>query len=137
MGKRKRISSNKINKTKEIYSLLRYVKISPRKIRSVINIIKGKNLNYSLNILRNYISNKISNILIKLILSAISNYKNKTNINISEDKLYIKNILVNSAGIKKKIKYVSQGRSILIKNRRSHIKLIINKKNGTKNKSNS
>ncbi|MDH3004427.1 MAG: uL22 family ribosomal protein [Candidatus Shikimatogenerans sp. JK-2022] len=128
MGKRKRISSKKIkeNKKKYTYSLLNNVKISPRKIRLIVPLIKGVNVYYALNILENYISNKINNIFKNIILSAISNYINKYG-NINYNELFIQNIIINNFGIKKKIKYASQGRCNIIKKRLSSIKIIINK----------
>ncbi|MDH3004211.1 MAG: 50S ribosomal protein L22 [Candidatus Shikimatogenerans sp. JK-2022] len=128
MGKRKRISSYiiKKNKKKITYSLLKNIKITPRKIRLIVNLIKGTNVYNALNILDNYISYKSSNILKNIILSAISNYINK-NGDVNNKKLFIKNIIVNSSGIKKKIKYAPQGRCHIIRKRLSYIKLIINK----------
>ncbi|MDH3004566.1 MAG: uL22 family ribosomal protein [Candidatus Shikimatogenerans sp. JK-2022] len=129
MGKRKRLYSYKLKQEKKIknITLLNKVKISPKKIIPVIKLIKGKSINYALNILDNYISYKISNILTNLIKSAISNYKNKKGEEeIDKNKIFIKNIIVNSSGIKKKIKYVSLGRCHIIKKKISNIKLIIN-----------
>ncbi|MDH3004718.1 MAG: uL22 family ribosomal protein [Candidatus Shikimatogenerans sp. JK-2022] len=132
MGKRKRIKSYIIKKEKKEkdYSILKNVRISPRKIRKVIKILKGINVKHAISILDNYISFKIANILKNIIFSAISNYINKNGI-INNEKLYIKNIIVNSSGKIKKIKYASQGRIHIIKKRLSLIKLEI-KKNGSK-----
>ncbi|WGH27143.1 MAG: hypothetical protein NHG12_00190 [Candidatus Shikimatogenerans bostrichidophilus] len=129
MGKRKRLYSlyNKKKKKKKFITLIKNLKISPRKIRLLTDLLKGKKIFDSLNYLNNYKSYKKSKILINIILSSISNYKNKTGRN-DIDNLYIKNIEVNSSGIIKKIKYVSQGRVNIIKKRLSLIKLeIINK----------
>ncbi|MDH3005130.1 MAG: uL22 family ribosomal protein [Candidatus Shikimatogenerans sp. JK-2022] len=126
MGKIKRISSYK-NKNKINYSLLKRIRISPRKIRYFTNLIKGTNVDYALNILDNYISVKISNILKNLILSAISNYINKNGF-INNNKLYINNIIVNSSGMIKRYRYAPLGRCHIIRKRLSNIKLIINKK---------
>ncbi|WGH25204.1 MAG: 50S ribosomal protein L22 [Candidatus Shikimatogenerans bostrichidophilus] len=129
MGKRKRITSYKIKNIKKNinYSLLRNIKISYRKIRSVTNLIKGTNVNYALNILDNYISIKSTNILKNLILSAVSNYINKNGF-IEKNKLYINNIIVNSSGMRKRFKYAPQGRCHIIRKRLSYIKLYIKKK---------
>ncbi|WGH26113.1 MAG: uL22 family ribosomal protein [Candidatus Shikimatogenerans bostrichidophilus] len=129
MGKRKKIYSiiNKKIKKKKYFSFLKNVNISPRKLRTLTNLIKGKFVLDAINILNNYISFKKSKILIGLILSTISNYKIKTGEN-NIKYLYIYNIIVNSSGIIKKFVYVSQGRINKIRKRLSLIKLEIKKK---------
>ncbi|WOX79148.1 large ribosomal subunit protein uL22 [Candidatus Shikimatogenerans bostrichidophilus] len=137
MGKRKRNTALKIkkkNKTK-FYSYIKNVRISPRKIRNLINLIKGKKVLTAIEILKNYISYKKSKILINLILSTISNYKIKTGKKDIKN-LYIYSLIVNSSGIIKRVKYAPQGRINEIRKRLSIIKLEIKNKNGTKIKSN-
>lgn len=130
MGKRKRISSYIIkNKNKKIYySLLKRIRISSRKIIKLVNIIKGTNVNYALNILDNYINYKLIIIFKRLILSAIANFNYKNKKEVNNKNLYISNIIVNNSGYIKKLKYVSQGRCHIIRKRFSNIKLIIIKK---------
>ncbi|WGH25757.1 MAG: uL22 family ribosomal protein [Candidatus Shikimatogenerans bostrichidophilus] len=125
MGKRKRISSIKI-KEKNIkkYFLVKNVRISPKKIIFIKNIIKGKNLLYVINIIDNYISIKISKIFKNLILSVISNYKIKKK---NYKFFYINNVIIGSSGMVKRFRYASQGRYHKIRKRLSNIKLEINK----------
>ncbi|WGH24837.1 MAG: 50S ribosomal protein L22 [Candidatus Shikimatogenerans bostrichidophilus] len=127
MGKRKRLYSERIKRNKEIFSIFKKVRISPKKIRATINLIKGKNVFYVLNLLDNFLSFKISIIFKKIIKSAIYNYINK-NGEISFKDIYIKNIIVNSSGYYKRIKYAPMGRCHMIKKRLSYIKIIINKR---------
>ncbi|WGH24652.1 MAG: uL22 family ribosomal protein [Candidatus Shikimatogenerans bostrichidophilus] len=139
MGKRKRIYSERIkrNNKKIVTSILKKVRISPKKIRAAVYLIKGKNIFYVLNLLDNFLSYKLSIIFKKIINSAINNYINKYG-KIYNKNLYIKNIIVNSNGYYKRVRYAPMGRSNEIKKRLSYIKLIIKiKKNGSKSKSNS
>ncbi|WGH28136.1 MAG: uL22 family ribosomal protein [Candidatus Shikimatogenerans bostrichidophilus] len=130
MGKRKKNYSLLIKdrKKKKFFTLIKYLRISPRKIRLIVNLIKNKNIIETINFLKNYKSYKKSKILLNVIFLGISNYKNKTGLNNIKN-LYIKNIEVNSSGMMKRIKYVSQGRVNIIRKKLSFIKLeIINKK---------
>ncbi|WGH27655.1 MAG: uL22 family ribosomal protein [Candidatus Shikimatogenerans bostrichidophilus] len=127
MGKRKKNKSIEIKekKKKKYYSIIKNLKISPRKIRPLINILKGKNVFNAIEILKNYISNKQSKILINLILSTISNFRIKKKKNENEKFLYIHNIIVNSSGIIKRTIFAPQGRLNKIRKRLSLIKLEI------------
>ncbi|WOX79417.1 large ribosomal subunit protein uL22 [Candidatus Shikimatogenerans bostrichidophilus] len=129
MGKRKRNTALKIKKKNKnkIYSYIKNVRISPRKIRNLINLIKGKNVLNAIEILKNYISYKKSKILINLILSTISNYKIKTGKKDIKN-LYIYSLIVNSSGIIKRVRYAPQGRINKIIKRLSIIKLEIKNK---------
>ncbi|WGH26647.1 MAG: uL22 family ribosomal protein [Candidatus Shikimatogenerans bostrichidophilus] len=130
MGKRKKNKSIiiKKNKKKKYYSIIKNSKISPRKIRPLIKILKGKNVFNAIEILKNYVSYKKSKILINLILSSISNYRLKNKNKNNEKSLYIYNIIVNSSGIIKRTIFAPQGRLNKIRKRLSLIKIEIKNK---------
>ena len=78
MGARKRHSAEaaKAIKKQTYFAKLNDVPTSPRKMRLVADLIKGKNVNHALNILQNT-QKEASGRLHKLLLSAIANWQNK------------------------------------------------------------
>ncbi|WP_212113264.1 large ribosomal subunit protein uL22 [Candidatus Shikimatogenerans silvanidophilus] len=130
MGSRKKKKSfiKKEKKKKEVYVKLKNCNISPRKMRLIANIIRGKNIIDSLNILKN-IKRYSSIIFEKLLLSLLNNWKIKKKINnfdeIEYSKLYIREILVNESYSLKRLLTAPQGRGNQIKKRFSNIKIKI------------
>ena len=110
-----------------------YVKglvISPTKLGYVTKLLKKKNINSALMILKS-ISNKASLIVTKALNSAVSN-------NNGDDDMYISEISVGRSYILKRIDIKARGKTGRIKKRRSNLSIIISKKeeeNGSKSKS--
>ncbi|BDT61502.1 MAG: hypothetical protein RDO_0300 [Flavobacteriales endosymbiont of Rhyzopertha dominica] len=126
MGKRKRERALKIKKknNKKYISIFKKILISPKKIRNLINLIKGKYVLNAIEILKNYVSFKKSRILLKIILYIISIYKNRTKDN-NINNLYIYRLEVNKSKYIRKLKYLSKGNINLIKRKLSIIKIEI------------
>lgn len=74
---------------KEAKALARDVRVTPRKVRLVIDIVRGKNVDEALGILKN-VNKAASNDVFKLIKSAASNAAN--NFHLDWNKLYVKEI---------------------------------------------
>ena len=74
-------------------AVIKYIRLSPRKARTVIALIKGKDVKYALGLLDNA-NNKSSAVLYKLLKSAVANAKRFPNVN--EDELYISCLLYTS-----------------------------------------
>ncbi|MBE49801.1 MAG: 50S ribosomal protein L22 [Flammeovirgaceae bacterium] len=124
----------------EAIAKLKNVPTSPRKMRLIADLIRGKRVNSALNQLKfdsKYSSRKIE----KLLLSAVSNWQEKNKDSKIEDSdLYIKNIYVDGGRMIKRLRTAPQGRAHRIRKRSNHVTLIldnlkkINKKeDGTKN----
>lgn len=139
---RKNIISDKlknINSKESVTVSLRNHSSSPRKMRLIANIIRNKNINYALSILK-YNKNKVSSIIHKTLCSALSNWqlKNKDK-DIEESNLYVRSINVNNARTLKSIRPAPQGKWNRIRKKFNHLIINISSRNinyGTKNKSN-
>ena len=127
MGKRKHNTALKI---KEQRSNLAFAKLnncptSPRKMRLVADLVRGKEVNLAMQILK--FSNKdASRSLEKLLLSAISNWQSKNeNVRIEDSNLFIDKINVDSARVLKRLQPAPQGRAHRIRKRSNHVTIIL------------
>ncbi|PIP87131.1 50S ribosomal protein L22 [Candidatus Campbellbacteria bacterium CG22_combo_CG10-13_8_21_14_all_36_13] len=91
---------------------------SPRKVRLVASLIKGKAVNRALDELR-FTPKRASDAISKLINSAVSNAKSKEGVD--ADKLFIKSIQVNEGRTLHRSMPMSRGRAFRIRKRSSHI----------------
>ncbi len=102
---------------------------SPRKMRLVADIIRGKNVEQALHILKNC-NKEVAPKLYKLLLSAISNWQNKNEGEKMEDNnLYVKEIFVDEGKTLKRIQPAPKGMAHKIRKRSNHVTLIINSRN--------
>ena len=103
-------------------AVLMYARISSRKVKIVMDLIKNKNLDEAYGILR-YTPKAASEILFKLLRSAESNAVN--NNNLDRDKLFIADGFANQGPTLKRIMPRAQGRANRIRKRTSHITLVV------------
>ena len=124
----------------EAVAKLNNVPTSPRKMRLIADLIRGKEVDMALNILK--FDSKIgSKKMEKLLLSAIANWQDKNkNEKIEEANLFIKEIFVNGGKMIKRLRPAPQGRAHRIRKRSNHITMILDnlmkktkEKDGTKN----
>lgn len=111
----------------EIKAKLSYLRISPRKVRLVTDLIRGISAVNAEQQLRFAIKKGALPVL-KLLNSAIANAKH--NFGIEKENLYIAKIVVNTAPMLKRWKARSRGMANPIKKRSSHIELILMEKGG-------
>jgi large subunit ribosomal protein L22 len=126
MGIRKKKSSEERKKKKIVYASLRRNPISPRKMRSVADLIRGVGIESALGILE-YNKKKASYFLSKLLFSALANWKMK---NKSEEDLYVKEINVDNSYFLKRLRPAPQGRGHQIRKRFNHVSVKIEHKYG-------
>lgn len=100
--------------------------MSPRKMRLVVNNIRGRKVGQALSILR-YTKNEAGAWLEKLLLSAIANWEYKLEGAESADDydLFIKTIFVDEASMLKRFRPATHGRASRIHKRRNHVTLIV------------
>ena len=102
----------------EVKASLKYLRIAPRKVRLVADLIRGLDVEEAKNLLSLERKRAAKNLL-KLLNSAISNAKN--NLHLNEDNLYIKTIRVDQGPTLKRYFPRAQGRATLIQKKTSHI----------------
>lgn len=106
----------------EIKAQLNYLRIAPRKVRLVANLLRGKGVKGAeLQLL--YLSKRVSTPLLKLLRSAVANAKH--NFDLATDSLRIKSIIVNQGAPLKRYRPRAFGRSSPIRKETSHITLIL------------
>ena len=102
----------------EVKASLKYLRIAPRKVRLVADLIRGLDVEEAKNLLSLERKRAAKNLL-KLLNSAISNAKN--NFHLNEDNLYIKTIRVDQGPTLKRYFPRAQGRATLIQKKTSHV----------------
>lgn len=110
---------------------VKHIRISPRKVRLVTDVVRGMNTGEALNQLT-FVNKRAVLPVRKLIESAIANAKN--NFNLSESNLFVKEIRVDEGRTMKRWMPRARGRATPIRKRTSHISLILGeiKDSGTK-----
>ena len=118
----------KINTMEAIAKLKNYPP-SPRKMRLLADLIRGQKVEKVLAILEHNPKHPAVP-LRKLVLSAISNWKQK-NEGGDESELVVKTIFVDGARTLKRMRPAPQGRGYRVRKRSNHVTLIVDSKNGT------
>jgi len=102
----------------------KYIRVSPRKLRQVIDLIRGEKANQALLIL---VASKkrASTYAQKTLKSAISNARQ--NPAVTEDELFISKITADKGPMLKRYRAAAMGRATMIRHRTSHLKVELSK----------
>lgn len=106
-------------------AVAKYIRIAPRKVRLVVDLIRGKRITEALAILK-FTPRGASPVVEKVLQSAIANAEN--NHNMDKDKLYVKEIFVDAGPTLKRFHPRAQGRAYSIMKRTSHITVVVAEK---------
>lgn len=109
----------------EARAYLRNVRIAPRKVKIVCDLIRGKSVAEANAIIMNT-PKAASELLIKLLKSAVANAENNNHMDV--DKLYVSEVFVTPGPILKRIRPMSHGRAFRILKRTSHITIVLKEK---------
>ncbi|MGX7592056.1 large ribosomal subunit protein uL22 [Candidatus Karelsulcia muelleri] len=112
------------NKSLDFYYKSNNINYSKIKLRKLLNLIKYKNIEYIMNFLGNF-KTKGASLLKQIILNAYKNFSRQ--IEDKNQKVYIKNIIINKSRMLKKIRPTSQGRANKIKKQFFNMILILEK----------
>lgn len=132
MGARKRNAANARKEQMKVTSLakLNNCPTSPRKMRLVADMIRGKKVELALNSLR-FSTKEAAGRLEKVLLSAISNWQKKNEGERIEDhNLFVKEVFIDGGRQLKRLRTAPQGRGHRIRKRSNHITLILDSKAG-------
>jgi large subunit ribosomal protein L22 len=131
MGSRKKIAADaRKEQRKSLYlASLNNCPTSPRKMRLIADIVRGKDVEQALSILKHK-PNDAAGRLYKLVLSAIANWQEKNEgVRIEDQNLYIKSVMVDSARVLKRIRPAPQGRAHRIRKRSNHVTVVLDSRN--------
>ena len=110
----------------EAVAYLNDLRISPRKVKIVLDLIRGKDVATAMAILKNT-PKSASEYLTKLLRSAVANAEN--NFNMDASKLYVSECFVCPGPTLKRIMPRAQGRAFRINKRTSHVTIAVSEKN--------
>jgi len=131
MGARKREMADRMKEERKnsAFAKLNNEPSSPRKMRLVADIIRGKEVFMALNILK-FTRKHAAVPMEKLLRSAINNWQQKNSeADVTEANLIVKDITVDGGRTLKRISPAPQGRAHRIRKRSNHITIILDKKN--------
>ncbi len=129
MGKRKKIAAEarKAARKTQYFAKLKGVPSSPRKMRYVVDMVRGLEVNHALGVLR--FSKKHAAIDVeKLLLSAIANWEAKNDRKAEDGELFISKIFVDEGVTMKRMRPAPQGRGYRIRKRSNHVTLFVDTK---------
>ncbi|MBP0727061.1 50S ribosomal protein L22 [Bacillus sp. RG28] len=106
-------------------AVLRTVRIAPRKVRLVVDLIRGKGIGEAIAILR-HTPKTASPVVEKLLKSAIANAEHNYDMDINN--LYVEKVFVDEGPTLKRFRPRAQGRASAINKRTSHITLVVSEK---------
>ena len=110
---------------KEAKATLKFARISSRKVKIVADLIRGKNVDEALAIVK-FTPKASSEIIEKLLKSAIANAEN--NHEMKHENLYVAEIYANQGPTLKRIRPAAKGSAVRIRKRTSHITRVLKEK---------
>lgn len=110
---------------KEVKAVAKYVRIAPRKVRIVMNLIRGKKVDDAFAILK-FTPKRGSRLIEKVLKSAVANAEN--NFDMDTDKLFVSTCFVDQGPTMKRIHPRSRGQAFGILKHTSHITVMVSEK---------
>ena len=132
MGARKRLAAEarKAALKTQYFANLNDCPSSPRKMRYVVDLVRGMEVNRALGTLR-FSKKAASNDVEKLLRSAIANWEQKNNRQAEEGELFITKIFVDGGATLKRMRPAPQGRGYRIRKRSNHVTVFVGTKEET------
>ena len=129
MGARKRLAAEKRKEARktQYFASMRNVPSSPRKMRYVVDLVRGMEVNRALGTLR-FSKKAASADVEKLLLSAINNWEQKNERKAEDGELYITQIFVDEGVTLKRRRPAPQGRGYRIRKRSNHVTIFVDTK---------
>ena len=127
MGARKREYANRLKEEKKekAIAILRNCPTSPRKMRYVVDLIRGIEVNKALDILK-YSNKEAADRVEKLLLSAIANWQAKNEgVRVEDSNLVVKEAFVDGGRMLRRMRTAPQGRGYRVLKRSNHVTLVL------------
>ena len=129
MGKRKKLAAEarKAALKTQYFAKLKDVPSSPRKMRYVVDLIRGMEVNRALGTLK-FSTKAASADVEKVLRSAIANWEQKNDRKAENGELYISSIFVDEGATLKRMRPAPQGRGYRIRKRSNHVTIFVDAK---------
>ncbi len=129
MGKRKKLAAEarKAAKKTQYFAKLKDVPSSPRKMRYVVDLIRGMEVNRALGTLK-FSSKSASADVAKVLRSAIANWEQKNERKADDGELFVTRVFVDEGATLKRMRPAPQGRGFRMRKRSNHITLFVDTK---------
>ncbi|MBO6125128.1 MAG: 50S ribosomal protein L22 [Bacteroidaceae bacterium] len=129
MGKRKKLAADARKEARKAQSFakLNNVPSSPRKMRYVVDLVRGMEVNRALGTLKFCVKAASADVE-KVLRSAIANWEQKNERKAEDGELYITKIYVNEGATLKRMRPAPQGRGYRIRKRSNHVTLFVDTK---------
>jgi large subunit ribosomal protein L22 len=117
----------------EATAKLRYLRITPRKVRAVADLIRGKNVSSALQQLA-YVEKRAAEPVAKLLRSAVANAEVASKNQVDVDRLWVTSLMVDQGPSLRRFMPRAMGRAFKILKKTSHIALTISDEAAPKKK---
>ncbi len=126
MGKRKHESAEVLKEARksEYFAKLRNVPTSPRKMRLVVDMIRGQEVFKALGILK-FSNKEAARRVEKLLRSAIANWEQKNDRKAEQGELMVSTAYVDCAPMLKRLRPAPKGRGYRIRKRSNHVTIFV------------
>ena len=133
MGARKRLAAEKRKEAlkTQYFAKLKGVPSSPRKMRYVVDMIRGMEVNRALAVLR-FSKKHAAQDVEKLLRSAVANGEAKNDRKAEDNELIVSRVFVDEGTTLKRMRPAPQGRGYRIRKRSNHVTLFVDSKNDEK-----
>ncbi len=131
MGLRKHLRAERLKEERKslYFAKLNDCPTSPRKMRLVVDLIRGKEVERALGILR-FTKKEAATRVEKLLLSAIANWQSKNEgARLEDANLFVKSVQVDGGRVLKRLRPAPQGRAHRIRKRSNHVTIFVESKN--------
>ena len=118
-------AARQANADKRPHACAKYVRVAPRKVQVVLDLIRGKNVDEALAIVM-YTPKAASPVVEKVLASAVANAEN--NLELDRETLYGAECYANQGPTLKRYWARSHGRADMIKKKTSHITIVLDQK---------
>ena len=122
---KEKAAARKANADKRPHATVKYVRVAPRKVKIVVDLIRGKQVDQALAILQ-FTPKAAAPVVEKLLNSAIANAEN--NLGLSREDLYVAEVYANPGPTLKRYVARSRGSASPMLKRTSHITVVLDTK---------